>query len=280
MTDGEGLVGFHGYMPAELQYNGTDAKAVWGCDFIVSPECRGKGYGRTFHHVLEGLAPVVLVLGSSDASYRMQHRMGFAVNTDIETFFYTNRRNTPRDLAKHILQCCVMMRCIGKRCSSGDLEAGIVDASSAPHEIDQLWRKVEGGYAKIVKRTYSYIKWKYGSHPLNRYSCIVVTSKGELVGIGIFRKDAQVSTLADYVGPAAAIHIKELIVKVFKDQCSHSHLLECTCTDEEFKTALEHFGFRRYKCRPKFTVLSNIEGDMDPEKRWFIMTGDADNDNI
>jgi len=219
-----------------------------------------------------------LVLGSADASIHMLLKAGFQRNTDIESYFYTNRLDNLRDLPKKMIQWLMMMRSMGKRSSPTDLEAGIVDASRVPEEIDLLWRKVEGGYAKIVKRTYSYMKWKYGSHPLKKYQCIVVTDKGDLAGLGIFRKDDEVSRLVDYVGPSTAIHIKEFIIREFKRQCSDSRLLECTCTDDEFKTSLECLGFRKYKARPRFNVYSNIENDKDPEKKWFIMTGDSDND--
>jgi len=65
------IIGFVGYMPVELRYNNTDMKGVCGCDLIVSPSHRGKGYGRDLINASKNTAPIVRAgLGSLDNSER------------------------------------------------------------------------------------------------------------------------------------------------------------------------------------------------------------------
>ena len=98
------------------------------------------------------------------------------------------------------------------------------------------------------------------------------------MGLGVFRKNKDISKLVDYVGPSKDIQIKYIIVKAFKMACSCSRLLSCISTDEEFKKSFKILGFIRYKYRPRFYIYSAIEGDRNPENNWFIMAGDSDSD--
>jgi hypothetical protein len=158
------------------------------------------------------------------------------------------------------------------------MDVSIVMASDAPKEIDTLWKNVESGYDKIVKRSHSYIFWKYGQHPINNYQLIVVKKNNVIIGVGIFRNSFKMARFVDYIGPSNSVKIKQLVISVFIKQCSDSKMLECTSTDEEFKQVLENCGFRKYKDRPRFYVHSNIADDKNPHMYWFIMGGDSDGD--
>jgi hypothetical protein len=278
MKDDGIIIGYIGYMPVELRYNGKDEKATWGCDLILSPDYRGKGYAGNLIDIYRCRAPIVLGLGSSDINNYMMCKRGYKVNSDIEEYFFTKRSKHFKDFLKKTIQYLNIIKSINKKNKSANLKVTIMDVSDIADKIGNLWEKVENGYTKIVKRNYLYINWKYISHPLKKYKSIVIHSDNETVGIGIFRIDENISRLIDYIGPSKGIQIKQMIIKAFLNQCTRSHLLECTCTDKEFKQSLEYYGFRRYKHKPRFHVYSNIENDQSPEKDWFVMGGDSDND--
>jgi hypothetical protein len=273
------IVGYTGFMAVDLRYNDKKLKGAWGFDTIISPQCRGKGYGDKLVEVLRHNAPIILGLGISDTLAHLLIKRGFKINTDIEQYFCIKKPFTIRDFLKIIIQRIYIIKNIYKSPIRKNLKADTLDLSNIYDEIEILWKKVEDRYTKIVKRNYSYIKWKYGSHPFKKYQCICIQNNKEIVGIGIFRTDRDMSRLVDYIGPLEDIQIKNLIIKTFKKQCKHSHLLECTCTDNELKKSLEQSGFRKFKLRPRFFIFSNIENDQDTENNWFVMGGDCDNDS-
>jgi hypothetical protein len=271
------IVGFMGYMPVRVKYNGSELSAVWGRDFIMSPNFKGRGHGNKLVDSYRRTAPIALGLGSSDINAHLMTKYGYKANQEIEQYFFVRKPRCIRDLFKVVRQQVSLSKFSILRQDFSGLEVNVVDVSLISDDLDLLWREVESGYVKVVKRGCSYIKWKYGSHPSRRYQSILVRSSGKLVAMGIIRESIDdVSRLVDYVGPASAPVVKRLLIEVFKTSCARSHLLECTSTDKEFKKALESLGFRKYKQRPRFHVYSSLVSE--PQENWFVMGGDSDND--
>lgn len=277
MNEGK-VIGFNGSIPVIVRYKDEKINALWSCDTILDQKFRGKGYGKKLLHAIQVNKPLVLGLGISDAAAPILRKNGWKVNREIDEFMYVNKIISLKCIIKKCIQYYKIFQNIFKRIQISNLNASIINASNAPEEIDALWHRVENGYSKIVVRNYSYIKWKYGNHPLAKYKLIVVKRNEGLVGVGVFRQNEKKSILVDYVGPSKDIQIKYLILSKFTKACANSELLDCICTDGEFKTCLEYLGYRQLKSKPRFYVCSNIENDHDPEGDWFVMTGDSDGD--
>jgi hypothetical protein len=274
-------IGFIGHMPVKLKYNGDDLKAVWGLNLIISPACRGKGYGRILVGSIKNIGTIVLGLGISDINAHLLYKQGYRISTDIEKYLYIRYPLSIIDLPKMGIQYLSKLRSFTHIRKYKELTVGVTDASwisDNAYTIDNLWRDVEAGYTKIVKRDYLYMNWKYASSPRNKYRCVIIHNNNDLAALAIFRESADISLLVDYLGPAKDIRIKYLIVDAFKAQCAHSYMLECISSDKEMKQALAHAGFRKYRERPRFLVYSPITTDSYPENNWFVMGGDSDND--
>ncbi len=270
------VIGYNGLMPIMLKYGDQYIEGVWSFDTILSPECRGKGYGGKLVDVVKQSGNVVLGLGISDAQESIMRKRGYHVNCDIEQFFFTNRLSGLRDFIKSLIQYVYVFKNYYRRLNKGLLESSVVDASRAPKSIDDLWHQVKDGYTNIVVRDYKYIQWKYGAYPLESLQLILVKEKGVLRGLGVFKKGERLSSLIDYVGPANDSQVMNLIIKTFRQECAHSLLLSCICSSSSLKASLLSFGFRRAKEKPRFYVYSNIDSGISPEKEWFVMGGDSD----
>jgi len=275
----EQVAGFNGSMPVLLKYNEKTMPVIWSCDTVIKKTFRGKGYGKKVIEGIESKSPVVLGFGISDAAAPIFRKRGWRVNQEVEEYYYQNRINNPKSLVKKVLQAYNTVKSYRDRHHTSEYKASIIDALEAPEEMDRLWERVEKGYQKIITRDRSYVLWKYGKHPLSRYKIILVRNRqGELAAACVFRPNKDKSRLVDYIGPPRNIGIKEFIVKEFIKECSHSILLNCISTDEEFKRVFDYLGFARYKERPRFYVFSLLQDDPEPEKGWFIMSGDSDED--
>lgn len=278
LEDGE-VVAFLGNMPVMLKYGDRVVEAHWTLDGIMNPKCRGRGYGEKMYTKGVRMCKYVhLGIGMNDITEHLVKKAGCVGSDEVQQYVYSSRAEGARGALKKALQRIIVLKKMAKRPEAGDLNVRVVDATRMPAEIDLLWKKVEGEYSKIVVRDYSYMSWKYSRHPLAKYSLILVEEGSEIVGVGVFRKNAAKSRLVDYVGPANDLRIKFLIAEAFKRTCSDSDSLECVCSDKELKTALSFLGFRRYGDIERFYVYSKIEGDQDWEKNWFIMGGESDND--
>jgi len=62
IVESENVVGFNGFMPVLLRYNGNVIEGAWSCDTVISPEHRGKGYGRAMAKAVMARLPIVLGL--------------------------------------------------------------------------------------------------------------------------------------------------------------------------------------------------------------------------
>ena len=273
------VAGFTGLMPVHLKYENIIVEAYWSIDAIIDHTYRGKGYGGIMVDEVKVMLPVVMALGISNIQAHIRKKHGFKVNKEIEEYFFVIKANSLKNTLKKLVQHINAIKNISnKPRKTTGFDIRIIDASNPPEEIEVLWDKVQYGYHKIVIRNYSYIMWKYGKNPINKYELILVERDHKLLGVGVFRRNVDCSKLVDYIGPAEDLHIKYLIGKTFKNECSHSNLLSCICTDKEFKKVLKTLGFSQHRDRPRFYVFSNLINDQEPEKNWFIMQGDSDGD--
>jgi GNAT superfamily N-acetyltransferase len=278
LLDGDRIVGFYGTQPVRIKYGDEHLDGVWGCDYFIHPSYRGKGLGTQMARAIHERHPVVAGFGISDRAVSVLQKVGRRMNEDVDEFFYQNKVTSVKELAKKTFQYYhVVKNRIGRSTTSG-MEARVVNAAALPRTMDTLWQSVEAGYSKAVARDYAYVKWKYRDHPIANYQAVLITNDDELLAVGIFRQDARMSRLVDYIGPAQGEDVKASIIATFITACAGSRSLNCICSDEELKHSLAQFGFRRFREKPAFAVHSRLPGDEKPERDWFIMAGDSDED--
>ncbi len=277
ITEAGSVVGFNGFMPVRLKYNGQLIEAAWSCETIISQAFRGKGYGVPLVDAVKIRFPLVLGLGISDTAAHLLKKRGYKVCLEIDSFSYTNSIFGLKDIARLGIQYLTIIKNITTRPSTAGLTAKILDIAYLSPQTDLLWQTVSHGYSKSIVRDYAYLYWKYASHPFLKYHMIVIERRQAIVALAIFlKRDDGVSRLVDYIGPSRDIRIKYLIIRTFQQACSRSKLASCISTDAEIKLALTLRGFRRQASKPRFYIYSNIESDQKIENNWFVMGGDSD----
>lgn len=278
IVDNDSIVGFNGYIPVYLLYNGQIIESKWSIDTVVSARCRGKGYGKKLANHIKSAASIVIGLGISDAQACIMKMIGYRINQDIQRYYYNNRGVGVKLFIKKILQYYFILKNLNKIKTNKNINFIVIPARNMPRNIDRLWNNIQSEYKKTVVKDFSYLNWKYGKHPLNNYQFILANDSDRLVAVGVFINRKRVSRFLDYIGPARDVGIKKALVKVFMNECNASEILECTSTDPEFKKVLEVMGFLKYKEKPRFYIHSNIGSDHDCHMNWFVMGGDSDGD--
>lgn len=180
VIEGGKVVGFNGYIPVPVQCDGQLIEGAWSCDTIISPECRGKGYGGILHDAVKVRFPLVMGLGISDIQAQLNRKRGYRVCLDIDGFSYTNKISVLKDVARKGRQCLIAMKSFAKRPPTEGLTARVLDIAALPSQTDLIWRAVSPGFSKIIPRDYAYLKWRYASHPFLKYQLIVVEKRRQL----------------------------------------------------------------------------------------------------
>lgn len=190
IKEGEEVVGFNGLMPVEIQYKGKMLSGAWSFDTILSPACRGKGYGKKLAIAVKESNPLVLGLGISEIQAAIMRKIGYSINSDVQQLFFCNKITSFRSLAKYCLQMIKRLRyfTLTDKIPS-DLSIEVISSTAfkehlTPEAVDALWDQVHQGYRNIVVRNYRYLNWKYAENPANPHQFILVRHEGKLRALG------------------------------------------------------------------------------------------------
>lgn len=277
--DDGSVIGFNGSIPVAVQLKEKTVPALWSCDFIVSAACRGKGIGHSLKRELLGASRLVMALGLSAAADRVHASMGWTRGPSVRSF---TRLQKPRGVRSFIKLSAQYLQSFAYRVREPRWRFGyqveLCELHTLREEAQALWERVRSGYDNIVVRDWSYLEWRYASHPLARYRAVCARdARGDLIAFGIFWRSSRRAVLVDYVGPRHEPIAKDAIVRGFLEECRGAPVLDCATTDPELQISLQRFGFVHWRERAAaFNYF--VPGEYTNDGAWFLMGGDSDGD--
>ena len=276
LLENDEVVGYNGLMPIMLKCGDQLLSSAWSFDTILSPKYRGKGHGKALAKAVKVAYPVVLGLGISDAQESIMRKQGYIVNTEIEQFYFTNKARSFRDYLKVVGQKALSILRHELYYTESEMQVSIIKASDVSSSIiDPLWDRVKNHYQNAVVRNFEYIRWKYGSYPVETFYLIQVMHQRELKAIGVFRKNKKLASLVDYIGALDDRASIYQVISTFMVESYGSDLLECICTNEVIKEVLRSVGFRHARVQPRFYIYSSVLSS-GLDRGLFVMGGDSD----
>ena len=276
VTHGSEVVGFNGEMSVDILYHGKQRRAIWSCDFYVNAEYRSKGIGKIIKQHQFAENPVIMALGLSEVAAHVWQKKGCQANTDICVMRRYGNIRSARELAWSVLQWGNRLRGMLHRPAAHRCESHISDSLPPAEQVDQLWRQVAAGYAKMVVRHHAYLHWRYQQFPLGRYQFIHVRRDGELVAVGVFRASGRHSRFVDLLAAAGDLDARLALVSAWQGLHPDCDTYTTVTTDALLIRALSSRGFIRTRDRPWFFVHSALPDDAQPQQDWFLMPGDSD----
>ncbi|QBM17196.1 hypothetical protein MARI_13020 [Marinobacter sp. JH2] len=274
------VVGFNGVVPVAILWNGKVREGLWSCDFKVCSELRGKGVGRLIKEELAQQSPLLISFGISPVAAIVLKRMGWQANKDVH---FLKKIRSPSSLRDHALSVFQRMTSAINWTSGGD-EFSIFVQDSLPDQsnVDALWDEVKAGYNKVVVRNWTYLHWRYETHPLASYRFVEVRNRAnQLKAIGILRASGGQVRLVDYMGPAQNLAVKRALIKAMLKRWPDAKAFSAMTSDWQFKKVMKSLGFYQGREQPRFYVwtstsaFSAVECERNTEG-WFIMGGDSD----
>ena len=269
------VVGFNGVMAIRVTYNGQEIDALWSCDFYVDAGCRGQGLGQQIKEALIKKSPLIMSFGISNAAAPVLLKMGWKSNHEVFNYRRIRYPSSIRNALLMLLQFYFQLRG-GFKKSFSPYHLVVADSLPESAVVDALWVENAHTYQKAVIRNWRYLDWKYQQHPLAKYRFLIASQAGELKGLAVLREYKEVARMVDYLGPAADYSLQRALVSAFVKHYSDKKSLSCTTSSDCFGRALLDKGFFRARTQPRFYVRSELSGDIDCERKWFIMGGDSD----
>lgn len=270
------IVAINGLMPVSARAGGEVITACWSLDTYVSGNHRGRGFGKSLIERVTVSAPVMLGFGISDMSDPIFAKCKWLLDESMTTMFYHCAEVGLKGLPKNIMTRCLRLL----RSPRGDHGARLaIEAGVPAQQIDALWAGVQAQYPNAVERNGAYLSWRYGQAPLLRYRWVVARQNGQVRAILITRHHPVESVVVDYVGPLDEPALLSGLIGLGAADlaASGTRRIRCEANHPAVLAALLAAGFRRYHKAGRFRVRSNLAAGALSGK-WFIMTGDSDND--
>jgi hypothetical protein len=272
------VVGFNGVMPIRVQVNNAEIDALWSCDFYVDSKVRGKGLGKSIKKELHQQSNLIMALGISPSAEHVLHRMGWKKSSEVFGYDRYQKIDSFRTLLFSGIQFLNKSKSIFRNLfiDRKIYSFSVEDSLPPTEEVDALWVAVKNNYDKIVKRNYRYLDWKYQRHPLARYKFILARENGVLSSLLVYRLENEKAYLVDYLGPHENYNQKYFLVEKFLSSVNGCVQVTSTTSDRVFGKVLIDQGFVKKRDQPRFYVYSNLAGENNMERGWFIMSGDSD----
>lgn len=280
VDDKNRVIGFNGVMPVMATEKGSPIDAIWSCDFYISPDCRGKGFGTKIKQELHQQADEIMAFGVSDRACEVLEHLGWERQRNVHTYRRILRPKSIRAWSLVFVQLLSRVSRIRRNGGSLNLSLQVSDRLPDATAVDDLWSRCEPHYEKVVSRTFAYLDWKYQKHPLARYAFVTALSEGLLLGLIVVRFERGTLRLVDYCGPVDDNETKKALIRHCLKHWSHAVRVTVTCSNAKMDEILKACGFLRIRSKPRFYVFKRTPVDSVHDKGWFLMGGDSDGEML
>lgn len=303
--DGQ-VIGLLGVMPFIFNDRGKKGLACTLANWIVHPEYRNSGAGLALINYVHNFKPsIILAMGLSDEAAKLYKLMRWSyiedvprwigiLNKDVVVKTLLNEDSTP---IRHVNPLQV-------------IEVSSMDTCEEVYEIDEeSWNQFLNKYFTKksigVNRDYTYLNWRYFSHPTFEYRKFVCRNENEIKGLMVVRieliqKKYKIGRIVEFIASdqdSAVLLANELISLdseiLFYDFYCFSSIsswgLEAIGFKRVFNSAKDPFmlptrfqpvdasntklGAAMYISEKQIIKLNHLADQM-----WYLTKGDADQD--
>lgn len=166
VRDGGALVAANAMFPVEVGDGPTRAIAWQSCDTATHPSARGRGlFTRCITALREALPADALFFGfPNHNSIRGFEKLGWQLRADVRTF----ARPLPTGATRRFHD--------------------VAPAAGEDESLDAFADALCAATGPTVRRTAAYLRWRYATHPVNRYEAFVLRDGGAVRGLVVIRR--------------------------------------------------------------------------------------------
>lgn len=272
------IVGFNATMPIHIvDENNQNHSAIWSCDFIVSPDCRGKGIGQAIKDEMAKSFPVpIMSLGISDSAFPLLLKKGWKSPISLQVWELVLSPRTMKQAVMAVLGRLLRILCShpNKRVSK-HYAADELKTLPKPAVLERLWalHRCDNRSVEVVK-DYEYLSWRYVECPFSVYRFLHIGSPAEgPLSLIVYRKAT--SDRIDVVDMVGMHHadITSVAVAFWLKHYPQITSIQWSNSAPSLHWGLTRNGFMRKPYASRFATLSSFG-----QVPWRLTAGDSDGD--
>lgn len=249
--------------------NGRSAQIGLRIDTMVDPEARGKGIYRQLNQEMMKRA----------AAADIQMLYGFPSPMAQAPLLKYTKATHKTDIARWMMVLPVLSA-VGKKQNGGTFER----VTEFDERFDTLAEAVKDQSAVHIKKSASFLNWRYQNHPIFSYTTFGLFDRGELKGFIVVKKEKKtIKKLPVYIGSIVDISAVEekyteaLLARAVRELKNCAAVQLWTLPDSSLESSLMNRRFRK-KDNPLPFITHNFTHDafLDDPKNWVITQGAVD----
>ena len=290
-VQGDVVLGQLATMEFPMWWGDHEVQASAAMDYMVRNEARGRGIGialteawldhvdvglglgltpssyALFRKTMTDVGPVPSYLRILDSKMFARHRLGWFLGTITAPFL---------KMALHFT--------VSPAAQETNLNVRMV--SDFSKDYDDLWLRVRGSYAAIVRRDSNYLNWKYIRCPFRSYRIYEARTAEMLSGYIVTRTEGDpsfqrgiiVDLFCDPQDTATTAALVEIAMNNF--QSIGVARVETYCLDTRLIHSFKQLGFRAGRTTTQYCVSHRriSSAPLTRQSEWNLMLGDGDLD--
>ena len=290
--EGTTVVGQYATMPVRVAVNGLEITGAWGMDVMVAPERRRQGLGDQLFRTWDRNVGASLGLGLSDDSYRVFKKLEWPDVGPVPCLVKPLTRRALRrpdwSLPVNRFVSYVTLPWVRLVARARPLEGEIRPIRHFDEGFTQLWERLRGKFAFVVRRDAPYLNWKYIQAPHVRYSIVALIRDNQPAGYAVYRHTQEprgrVTILVDLLAdPDDVAGVLTLIRWVDREaRAADSDKIRTFAMHEGLRKLLRKSGYYGVKSTMEFVAKFNAVSVPDDfyknTSKWHVTLGDSDQD--
>ena len=290
-VDGEIVLGQLATMEFPMWWGQQEVRASVAMDYMVRESARGRGVGMALAEAWLKNVDVGLGLGLTPSSHALFKKSMTDVGPvssylkvlDVRKYVCRRWGVFLGTLATPFVKLALGLA-PAPVAGMSDIEVRAVSHFSK--EYDDLWVRVRGSYAAIVKRDSNYLNWRYIRCPFHSYCVHEARVKRVLAGYAVTRtqgeRDFRRGIIVDLLCDAHDVATQRLLIDTVLNSFRRdgSARAETYCFDSRLARSFQQHGFRRGRTGMQYTVshrgVSNEP--LTRQSEWSLTLGDGDLD--
>lgn len=158
---------------------------------------------------------------------------------------------------------------------------GVRELDDFDGRFEELWERVESGYAVAARRTLAYLRWRFRDNPVERYRIAAAVRDGTVAGYGVFKRYRDEMQVVDLLGrdETVAADVVAAVTRTAAEEGASSVALWVN-VGHPLHRRLERLGFRNGEPVTYFGGLplqpELLDRGICDYAGWHLTLGDSD----
>jgi len=295
------IVGQMCALPASMKIGDQTYNGSWGCDFIVSRECRGQGIGHKLTEIYYKHFQVCVGITMAGTTRRIwekfnpvplrpMHIFLYPIKLDKNIFHYFlgDKFGPLQNISAKLGDVLFSIKRKFNRMLKNEVKSFIQEIFEFSTAIDSLSENTYRDYNAIVKRESKYLNWRFFCNKEFKYKVFVSKNNDQIKGYVVVRKphpaELSLGHIVDFYAAKNDVDtLKDLILFAIRFFGKSVTTIKCSSSAINIEKLLQKYGFIRANRMKPLMLVSDLairEKVKNLTEDWFMTLADQDLDQV